>query len=131
MLGVVLDTALSNWGVFSYPSSRADWVSWIVPPWIIALWIGFATLPRFSLAWLARRPAAAALLGAIGGPLSFLGGVRMGAIAPRPESALTWIVLAMEYAIVTPLLLWLAPRAVGVEPIAHARSKRAVSAATG
>ncbi len=131
LLGTVVDTVLSNCGIIAYPSSLAAWSSWIVPPWIAALWIGFATLPRFSLAWLAGRPLLAAALGAIGGPLSFLGGVRMGAIAPRPESALTWIVLAIEYAVVTPLLLWLAPRGSNEDRVENAQKKRAVRTATG
>lgn len=109
LLGMVVDTLLSNLGAFSYPSSSPVWDSWIVPPWITALWVGFATLPRWSLAWLRGRTWLAALLGAIGGPLSFLAGVRLGAIAPARESLVTWIVLAIEYALLTPILIGLAP----------------------
>lgn len=108
--GLVLDTLLSVLEVFSYPSSETSWTAWIVPPWIVALWVGFATLPRASLSWLDGRPALAALVGAVGGPLSFLGGMRLGAIAPGTQGATTWILLAAEYALATPLLVWLAPR---------------------
>jgi|GEM_PF-383116 len=130
LFGTVVDTVLSNAGVMSYPTSIAAWSSWIVPPWVIALWVGFATLPRLSLAWLSDRPLLAAGLGAIGGPLSFLGGVGMGAIAPRPESIATWIVLALEYAIATPLLMWLAPREYSKKPGENMGFKRIVTAAT-
>jgi hypothetical protein len=82
----------------------------IVPPWITALWIGFATLPRFSLAWLRGKPWLAALLGGVAGPLSYLAGVRLGAVAVGAHPLLTFGVLAAEYALVTPLLLLLAPR---------------------
>ena len=109
-LGTIADSGLAAVGALAYPTSQAAWSSIVVPPWISALWIGFATLPRFSLAWLAQRPWLAALLGAIGGPLSFLAGVRMGAIAAGPTPMLTWSLLPLEYALATPLLICFAPK---------------------
>ncbi|NOT31985.1 MAG: DUF2878 domain-containing protein [Planctomycetes bacterium] len=126
VLGTIADTVLAALGATAYPSSEAAWHLPIVPPWITALWIGFATLPRFSLAWLVRRPGLAALLGAVGGPLSYLAGARLGAVAVSSEPLETWSTLAVEYALATPLLLWLAhgrtfgvlrpPRGVGALP---------------
>jgi hypothetical protein len=69
-----------------------------------------------SARWLAGRPALAALLGAVGGPLSFAAGARMGAVGVGPTPALTWGVLALEYALATPLLLLLAPHARPLAP---------------
>jgi len=109
LFGTLADTALAGIGATAYPSSRAAWPVALVPPWISALWIGFATLPRFSLAWLVRRPWLAAILGAVGGPLSYLAGARLGAVSVSPEPLLTWVALAAEYALATPLLLRLAP----------------------
>ncbi len=111
LFGTIADSALAALGVLAYPSSHASWTSIVAPPWIIALWIGFATLPRFSLAWLAHRPALAALLGAVGGPLSYAAGIRLGAVAVGSQPVLTWLALSAEYALATPFLLWLAPRA--------------------
>lgn len=131
LIGTVADTVLSILGVIVYPTSEAVWTQWIVPPWISALWVGFATLPRFSLSWLAGRPWLAAVFGAIGGPLAFWGGMRLGAIAPKPDSVITWVVLAVEYAIATPLLLWLAPQdEVRAEPRAR-RHVRTVASGAG
>jgi hypothetical protein len=110
LLGTLADTALATLGVIGYPSSNAAWPSTIPPPWISALWIGFATLPRYPLAWLANRTWLAIAFGAAGGPLSYLAGVRMGAVAVGAEPRLTWCALAVEYAIATPMLLRLAPR---------------------
>jgi hypothetical protein len=106
LLGTLIDTGLHRVGVTHYPSSEAHWPWLIVPPWISALWVLFATLPFHSLRWLAGRPWLAALLGAIGGPLSYLGGVKMGAVGVGEMPLLTWGGLALEYAVVTPLLLW-------------------------
>lgn len=109
VLGSLADTGLAAVGATAYPTSAREWPMPWVPPWITALWIGFATLPRFSLAWLARRPWLAAVLGAVGGPLAYLGGVRLGAVAVGPDPALTWLALAGEYALALPLLVRLAP----------------------
>ena len=74
-------------------------------PWIAALWFLFATLPYHSLGWLRGHWKLAFALGAIGGPLSYLGGVRMGAVEVGPEPLWTWIGLGVEYAVITPAML--------------------------
>lgn len=113
LAGSVADSVLHAMGATAYPTSEAVWPYWLVPPWIVSLWVGFAMLPRFSLAWLTGRPVLAALLGAIGGPLSYLAGARIGAVAVGENALITWGALAVEYAIVTPLLLELAPKSPG------------------
>ena len=106
LAGIVLDSLLWALDVTAYASPpAAAWPAGIVPPWIAVLWAGFATLPRRSLSWLGPYPLLAAALGALGGPLSFLGGERMGAVSSNPEPLRTWVGLAIEYAAVTPLLL--------------------------
>lgn len=53
-----------------------------VPPlWLLALWAHFATTFRYSLRALVARPWAAVLFGALGGPVAFLAGERLGAVA--------------------------------------------------
>jgi hypothetical protein len=110
-VGLVLDTALHAVGATNYPPSSAAWPYIVVPPWIISLWAGFATMVRHSLAWLRGRHLLAALLGAVGGPLSYFGGSRMGAVAHADSELFTYGLLALEYALVTPLLVAWAPRA--------------------
>jgi len=109
LAGAALDGLLATLGLLAYPGTQAAWPL-PVPPWIVALWIAFALLPSVSLAWLAPRTRLALLLGALGGPLSALGGVRTGALALGEPAALALGVLALEYALATPLLLKLAPR---------------------
>jgi len=106
LAGTAVDSALSGLGLIFYPGSRG-WTAPTAPPWIVGLWLAFAMLPRFSLAWLRARPLLAAVLGAVGGPLSFLAGARLGAVAAG--APVTWVALAVEYAVATPLLLGLAP----------------------
>lgn len=108
--GAALDGLLAGSGLLAYPGTAAGWPAFLVPPWIVALWIAFALLPAVSLAWLAPHPRLAVLLGALGGPLSALGGVRAGALALGEPRALAVLALALEYAVLTPLFLRLAPR---------------------
>lgn len=107
LAGAVIDSAMTMSGALRYPTSAEGWSFKIAPPWIFALWFAFAMMPRFSLAWLRGRPKLGFVLGAIGGPLSFLGGNRLGVI--EGGSPATWLLLAVEYAILTPVFLKLAP----------------------
>ena len=116
LLGALLDSGLFAIGATSYPTSGHEvigsWppeISWLPPAWILSLWLAFACLPRFSLSWMRGRYVLAAGFGAIGGPLSYLAGVRLGGVALGESPALTMGALAVEYALVTPLILHLAP----------------------
>jgi hypothetical protein len=53
---------------------------WLAPVWIIAMWAGFATLLHVALRWLLPHRWLAALLGAVGGPLAYYAGMRLGAV---------------------------------------------------
>jgi hypothetical protein len=109
VLGSLADSGLLAAGITSFPGEVAGWPDWLVPPWITVLWTAFAALPRFSLGWLCGRPALAALLGAVGGPLSFLAGERLGAVGTSDPATTTVLALGVQYALVTPLLCRLAP----------------------
>ena len=105
-LGLVLDSLQLNLGVFRYPSGT-PWAG-LAPPWIVVLWLQFATLLHFGLRWLAGRYRLAALLGFVGGPLSFWAGERMGAIEFAAPSA--YLALACVWAAAMPTLVWLGDR---------------------
>ena len=105
-LGLVLDSLHLNLGFFDYPSGTP--VAGLAPPWIVALWVQFATLLHFGLRWLSGRYALASVLGFLGGPLSFWGGERIGAIEFASPAA--YLGLAFVWALAMPLLVWLGDR---------------------
>ena len=105
-LGLSLDSLQLNLGLFRYPSGTP--IAGLAPPWIVVLWLQFATLLHFGLRWLAGRYRLAAVLGFVGGPLSFWGGERLGAI--QFSSPLAYLVLACVWALAMPALVWLADR---------------------
>lgn len=54
--------------------------SWLCPPWLIALWMIFATTFQSSLSWYAGRYWIAAVSGGIFGPVSYYAGQALGAL---------------------------------------------------
>lgn len=97
---VQLDYLEATSGVL-YPGTAAYW--------LVALWALFATTFNVSLRWLRARLWLAAVFGAVGGPLAYLAGARLGALALDPMDAAV-AALALGWAIATPALLWTARR---------------------
>lgn len=93
LLGLVIDSTLAFTGQVRFADA---WPRNFAPYWMLALWIAFATTLNHSLSWLMSRPFAAAIAGAIGGPLAYLAGGKIGALtmavpaAAMPLIALLW-----------------------------------------
>ena len=105
LLGLIFDTAFVAGGVFTplqhlFPRP-------ISPPWMICLWVNFAATLNVSMAWLRGRYLLAALFGAIGGPLAYYSGAKLGATEALPTTT-GMLLLAIGWGIMTPLLVWLA-----------------------
>ena len=100
-LGYAADSLLALTGLLEFPPQAM--LGGPSPLWMAALWANFASTFEESLAWMQGRPVAAALLGAVGGPLAYWGGQQLGAI--RISGAPGLAAVAAEWAIATPLLL--------------------------
>lgn len=100
-LGWALDSGLSAFAITSYPFTPGP----PAPLWILCLWLLFATTAHHSLAWLQGRARLACMLGLIGGPLSYLSGVKLGATGLEHSLWYSVVPLAIEYALFTPLML--------------------------
>jgi hypothetical protein len=110
-LGMVIDSLNKITGLLSYNGDILN-ISWLAPLWIGALWLQFASTLNVSLAWLQNNYLLAFVMGAIAGPLSYMGGVRLGALALPHDKTFTVIILAIIWGIVMPLLAWLAKKMV-------------------
>ena len=60
-----------------------------------------------ALSWLSGRYLLASLLGMLGGPLAYWGGVRLGAAVLGKDTVWSLLALGLAWALVTPLLVWL------------------------
>ena len=76
-LGAIVDTAFLQSSLIIY---RGLTLSFCAPLWIIAMWVGFAATINHSLSWLDGKWFMAFLLGAVFGPLSYITGLKFGAI---------------------------------------------------
>lgn len=76
----------------------------IIPWWIFAMWPMFSTTLNISMRFLQGRPWLAAVLGAVGAPLSYAAGGRLGAVVLPNRTA----ALALEgggWMLILPLLI--------------------------
>jgi hypothetical protein len=70
---------------------------------MVMLWVNQATTLNSCLTWLRGRYLAGALFGAVGGPLAYLGGAKLGAASLPSSSGL--VVLGITWAGAFPALL--------------------------
>ena len=75
VLGSTVDGLLLNAGVFAFKQAGV-----LIPFWLVLLWALLAITLNHCLAWTAKPLWRAILLGAIGGPLSYYAGQRLGAV---------------------------------------------------
>ena len=68
------------------------------PPWLLTMWAQMATTFDFSLRPIVRRPVASIVFGALGGPLAFLAGERLGAVTLQRPLAPGLILLSVTWA---------------------------------
>ncbi|MFO0855812.1 MAG: DUF2878 domain-containing protein [Phycisphaerales bacterium] len=107
VIGTVIDLVLWRAKIVGFAQPQANFIS--IAAWFASLWASFATTLRLSMSWLRSRYVVSAIFGAIGGPLAYLAGERLGALI-LPSKTLSLIVLAGEWAVLTPLVMWVAFR---------------------
>jgi hypothetical protein len=105
--GLVFDSILVWQGWLRYSSGMV--LPNVAPYWIVALWGLFATLLNVSLRWMRGHWVIAVLFGAVGGPAAYYGGLRLGALEFGDIRA-GLVVLAIGWAVLTPLLLAMSAR---------------------
>jgi hypothetical protein len=101
LVGCTFDQVLLSYGWVEYPASPLP--AWLLPLWMVALWASFATTLNFSMRWLKQRPIASILFGAIGGPLAYGAGARLGATSWNPDRPVA-ITLGVGFALIVPAL---------------------------
>jgi hypothetical protein len=106
-IGLVLDSALMMSEMVSF--SSGVFIDGITPHWMLGLWIAFATTLSVSMRWLVTRPLLAIAFGALGGPVAYYAGMKLGAIT-IDSSATAVIAIAISWAAAMWLLATVAQR---------------------
>jgi hypothetical protein len=105
LMGLVLDSILVSAGWLHYETGM--FMPSLAPYWILAMWALFASTLNVSMRWMHGRPVLAIVMGAVGGPLSYLAGERLGAVE-FAQGPWPFIALAIGWAVAMPLLASLA-----------------------
>lgn len=77
-LGVLAEAIQVRAGTYTFRSGVV--AAWMSPPWLLLMWAQFATTFRSSLRAIMTVPGRAAVFGALGGPIAFIAGERLGAV---------------------------------------------------
>ena len=108
--GTLLDGGLALSGFARYAAGEPALFGG-APLWIVSLWAAFSLTLLHSMTFLLNRPVIAAVFGAIGGPLAYLGAARgwqaIVFVEPRWTALL---MLAIGWGLAIPLLSMLAGR---------------------
>lgn len=111
VVGCLFDQLLYLCGLLQF----SHWQAALIPPWMVMLWLGFASTLNVSLGWMRGKYWIGAVFGAIGGPLSYLAAQKLGAITVLQTQGLM-IALAVGWALMMPMMLWIAPKLNGFAP---------------
>ncbi len=106
-MGFIIDTLLVSADIFTpilylLPSPFS-------PPWMIVLWVNFATTINVSLQKLHGHYLLSAVLGSVGGPAAYYSGAKLGATTAIPGTS-DMLVLSVAWAVAVPVLFWIADR---------------------
>jgi len=107
-VGLLVDSFNLSLGIYRFGEAMS--LAWLCPPWIVAMWMLFAITLRSCMGWVTQSLVVAAVVGFVGGPISFLAGERLGAVTfldPRPIGVLS---LGLVWAATLPLLAWFVAR---------------------
>lgn len=118
-VGVVVDATQLALGTLRFDVGSV--VAWLPPLWLVIVWAQFAMTFHFGLAWLKGRPLRAAAFGALGGPLAFLAGARLGVVTLHPATWPSLLSLAVTWSVAMPVAAWCAERQSGRAGIAAYR----------
>ena len=106
LIGLLFDGALLNFDLIIYNDPGLPYP--LTPILIVMLWMFFAMTLNHSLAWLRQKIYISILFGALGGPLAYIAGEKLGAITLLSTNSI--IILSIGWAFITPVLLIIANR---------------------
>jgi hypothetical protein len=96
-IGLVVEAAMTARGIYRFTSGSV--VTWMSPPWLLAMWAQFATTFRFTARAVLASPTRSALFGVLGGPIAFYAGERLGAVTLAQPVLPTYVTLGLAWGV--------------------------------
>lgn len=103
LLGIVIDGSLVMCGALAFTAAAGG--PGLIAPWMVALWVAFATTLPWAMAFLRGRRWLAMGLGALLGPLAYAAGARLGAVTLGDFMPLALAAIALGWGAALPLLV--------------------------
>jgi hypothetical protein len=114
LIGFIWETLLLSQQWLAYAGASLG--SSLAPYWLVIMWALFATTINASMAWMKDRWLLAVVMGAIFGPMAFIAGEKLGAVEFL-DNQRALIALSFGWAILMPLILWVAAKINGFSQI--------------
>jgi hypothetical protein len=107
-VGIVVEAIFGGSGLIVH---RDAFGGGLLPPvWMLVLWCNLALVLNNSVAWVQGKHLLAALFGGVGGALSYLGGIALGAAEFGTSTPSALMIVGATWAVLTPLLFLAAER---------------------
>lgn len=100
-IGLVVDGTLHQIGFISFKETGFP-----IPFWLIVIWLALAITPHHCLSWLKKRTFLSAIFGALGGPIAYWAGVRLGAATFNWSLPVSIVMLAVLWAALWPSVMY-------------------------
>jgi hypothetical protein len=101
-IGVVADTLLTLAGFFVFDPAPSILP---IPFWLIGVWLGFAGTFRHSMSYLMAKPMIAIPAATVAAPLSYLAGMKLGAVSFGVDITTTMVVVGLFWACMMALFI--------------------------
>ncbi|MDD9890644.1 MAG: DUF2878 domain-containing protein [Gammaproteobacteria bacterium] len=98
-IGISVDSLLTIFGIFSFANSN-----FLIPLWLIMLWLAFSTTLTHSLSFLSKHWFIAAIAGGVAFPFNYAVGERLGAVTFDAPFILTMLVIGIVWLFLLPVL---------------------------
>lgn len=99
--GLLVDGTLHQVGFISFTVTGFP-----IPFWLMVIWLGLAITPHHSLAWLQHRLLLSMLFGAMGGPVAYWAGARLGAATFNYALLPSLLILSLIWALLWPAVMY-------------------------
>jgi hypothetical protein len=100
-IGLIVDGTLHQIGFISFKETGFP-----IPFWLVIVWLALAITPHHCLSWLKNRMFLSAVFGALGGPIAYWAGARLGAATFNWSLPLSIGTLAVIWAALWPSVMY-------------------------
>ena len=104
LYGTCWDSMMTAFEIMSFSPTAQTGTP--IPLWMMMLWLGFGTIYTKCFAALRKNMYVLSFIGAVGGPMAYLGGAKMEAMTIGASKAVFFVAIGLEWMLALPLFMW-------------------------